>query len=126
MRLISQDGYSDFQYENTMLEVGCIDAYKYKPEGYPIFATFHNQTISIAHYSSLEKCLKVMEMVRSAYTGSSLTVFKDYSMEETKEFMEVMKKSNAVILESGNKQPEFHHCVVNTVFQFPQDEDVTI
>lgn len=61
MRVISQDGNFDLNYENATLEIS---------ESNSVFAyTDATQPRQIARYSSREKVLKAMEMLLTTYTN---------------------------------------------------------
>lgn len=73
MRLISQDGTLDFPYEKSSLHmVGAKSR-----ESYVIYANFNGVDISIkmGTYSTEEKALEVMEMVRKEY-GKPVNYFQ--------------------------------------------------
>lgn len=69
MRLISQDGITDIPYENSVLNV--FANYGYNKEehfnhiiGYIIIASIGDDTWNLGDYSTEEKALCVMEMIR--------------------------------------------------------------
>ena len=67
MRLISQNGMKDVPYENNLLELE-LD----KEGGYNFREQFKGRIIGC--YSSKEKALKVMEMIREQYKQHYYTV----------------------------------------------------
>lgn len=94
MRVISQDGMQDIPYKKFVFSI---------TKDNRIVATIgctapptELYMSSVAKYSTQEKAMKAMEMLRSAYTG-----------------MPVVKKSKI-------------EYVNNVIFQFPKDEDVEV
>lgn len=99
MRVISQDGTLDFPYELSTVRV-------------------YNEIISmgmckddscrsiIARYSTEEKALKAMEMLREVYL----------------KYMEI--EGHADLTGQGIMQPNFW--VLPKVFQFPQDDEIEV
>lgn len=63
MRIISQDGLREVEYENCGLSVNpkCCEI-----EAYTCYTDF---TPVMASYSSIEKCKKALEMLREEYSG---------------------------------------------------------
>lgn len=70
MRVISQDGTSDYPYDEIGLSIGWNGE---KTEYYIFWNSIQRQMGSkIAVYSSLEKVKKAMEMLRTAYQGNKI------------------------------------------------------
>ena len=65
MRVISQDGYTDIPYEDFVF--GATDDWKIKVAKDVVYNTGQGKLRVIAEYSSREKALKVMELLREAY-----------------------------------------------------------
>lgn len=122
MRVISQDCRTDIPYENFVFGITKDN-----------FIVAIRDTIAspseivhgvVAKYSTEEKALKAMEMLRIAYTGS-IAMFQN--VEPTEEVNEVFKKCNTqVIYASLDNQPseikfENHQ---NFYFQFPAEEEL--
>ena len=69
MRVISQDGLIDFQYEKMMLYI------EQRPTGgvgnyvYDVYATDLKRREMIATYKTKEKALKAMDMLLATYTN---------------------------------------------------------
>lgn len=116
MRIISQDGTIDVPYNFFSLSVACG---KYKDVEY---ACIYCHNISAPHgtklaeYSSKEKALKAMKMLREQY--SRIEIIKALAsgtcehMEESlkpKEFKDILKKY-----------------INMEVFQFPQDDEIEV
>lgn len=65
MRVISQDGYTDIPYEDFVFSA--TDDWKIKVAKDVVCDTRQGKLRVIAEYSSREKALKVMELLREAY-----------------------------------------------------------
>ncbi len=65
MRVISQDGYTDIPYEDFVFSA--TDDWKIKVAKDVVYKTGQGKLRVIAEYSSREKVLKVMELLREAY-----------------------------------------------------------
>lgn len=111
MRVISQDGTMDFSYEmSTIFIYGRIEnAIAIQPVG-------DSEVSIIGRYSSKEKTIKAMEMLRDQYKG--LEVFKVLAS-GTAEHME--KSFNSDELEEYIRA---YHDI--NVFQFPQDDEIEV
>lgn len=105
MRVISQDGTMDVPYENVVL-------YQDEKEIMCIFSGIYIGR-KLAQYSTEEKAIKAMEMLRGRY--GKLEVMKVIAS-GTAEYMEKSLSTNEMI--------ELHnaYCDMN-VFQFPQDDE---
>lgn len=84
----------------------------------------NGDVVTIAKYSTQEKAMKVMEMLRSAYKGMPV-VFQN--IEPSEEFKELLErtKMNGIIAIKDDKEPKIEY-VNNVVFQFPKDEEVEV
>lgn len=122
MRVISQDGMQDIPYKKFVFSItkdnrivatiGCT-----APPTEMYMST-------IAKYSTREKAMKAMEMLRSAYTGMPI-VFQN--IEHSEEFKELLErtKTNGIIAITDDKKSKIEY-VNNVIFQFPKDEDVEV
>lgn len=88
MRIISQDGITDIPYENSVLNV--FANYGYNKEkhfneiiGYRIMTYAGDNPWTLGDYSTKEKALKVMEMLRQQYMCHLTTVLVDVKAEST-------------------------------------------
>lgn len=98
MRVISQDGTMDVPYENVVL-------YQDEKEIMCIFSGIYIGR-KLAQYSTKEKSLKAMEMLREKYL----------------KYMEI--EGHADLTGKGIIQPNFW--VLPKVFQFPQDDEIEV
>lgn len=120
MRVVSQDGMQDIPYEKFVFSItrdnrivatiGCTA---------PPAELYMS---SVAKYSTQEKAMKAMEMLRSAYTGMPV-VFQNVEIPEEVEKMMVDTKMNGIIAITDDKKSKIEY-VNNAVFQFPKDEEV--
>lgn len=65
MRVISQDGYTDIPYEGFVFSA--TDDWKIKVAKDVVYTTGLGKVRVIAEYSSIEKAMKVMELLRETY-----------------------------------------------------------
>lgn len=108
MRVISQDGTMDVPYENVVL-------YQDEKEIMCIFSGIYIGR-KLAQYSTEEKAIKAMEMLRGRY--GKLEVMKVIAS-GTAEYMEKSLSTNEMI-EQHNA-----YCDMN-VFQFPHDDEIEV
>lgn len=122
MRVISQDGTIDIPYEMVVIQ-------RFEEKIY-----FLNQNLTgvegvtsdleIAEYSTEEKAIKAMEMLRETYIGMPIVMQNvDVSEDVVKEF-ERLKKCG-IMLQTEN-QPSKVDFINNAIFQFPQDDEIEV
>lgn len=122
MRIISQDGMIDIPYEKFVFSItkdnrivatiGCTAS---PEEAY--FST-------IAKYSTQEKAMKVMEMLRNAYAGMPV-VFENVDVPDDVADVFKRTKINGIVAITDDKKSKIEY-VNNVVFQFPKDEEVEV
>lgn len=112
MRIISQDGKCDYPYEKSTLFIDYMDGRVIKI----VPSTGGCKGTKIATYSTEEKAVKAMEMLREAY--GKLEVMKVIA-NGTAEYME--RELNEDEVNSINKQYRNMN-----VFQFPQDDEIEV
>lgn len=119
MRVISQDGTMDFSYEMSTIFISGID------DNTVVIQPVGDSEVSIVgRYSTKEKALKAMEMLREAYIGMPIVMQNiDISEDVTKEF-ERLKKCGIIV--RTENQPSKIECISNSVFQFPQDDEIEV
>ena len=108
MRIISQDGKCDYPYENSTLFIESMDGRVIKVV--PSAGGYKGS--NIATYSTEEKAIKAMEMLRDAYNNN---VFYHHTA-TTDEFKDAMS------LLSNEKFKE----ETSEYFQFPQDDEIEV
>ena len=111
MRIISQNGKFDLPYENLAIFV----------EYENVIARFENERHLLAQYSSKEKAIKAMEMLRETYAGMPLVMQNVDILEDVAEEFERLKKCGIMV--RTENQPSKVDFINNAIFQFPQDDD---
>lgn len=104
MRVISQDGTMDVPYENVVL-------YQDEKEIMCIFSGIYIGR-KLAQYSTEEKAIKAMEMLREAYNNNEFY----HCTATTNTFQEIIG------LLSNEKFKE----VTSEYFRFPQDDEIEV
>lgn len=112
MRIISQDGKCDYPYENSTLFVDYMDGRVIKI----VPTTGGCKGTKIATYSTEEKAVKAMEMLREQYSRI--------------EIIKALASGTCKHMEESLKPEEFKHILekyINMeVFQFPQDDEIEV
>ena len=124
MRVISQDGTIDVPYEISSLSIA-VGKYE-NVEHEAIFCYNYSTSIGtkMAEYGSKEKAKKAMEMLRDAYIGMPIVMQNvDVSEDVSREFERLKKCS--IIVQTEN-QPSKIECTSNSIFQFPQDDEIEV
>lgn len=118
MRIISQDGTIDIPYELSVIWI----SEKY---GYSVKANMPNdEAVLLGMYSSREKALRAMEMLRETYIGMPIVMQNvDVSEDVAKKF-ETLKKCGVVV--RADNRPSKVEYINNAVFQFPKDDEVEV
>lgn len=122
MRVISQDGMQDIPYEKFVFSI---------TKDNRIVATIgctapptELYMSSVAKYSTQEKAVKAMGMMRSAYAGMPV-IFQNVEPSEDVERMFERTKMNGIVAITDDKKSKIEY-VNNVIFQFPKDEDVEV
>ena len=122
MRVISQDGMQDIPYKKFVFSI---------TKDNRIVATIgctapptELYMSSVAKYSTQEKAMRAMEMLRSAYTGMPVVFQNIEPSEKFRELLEITK-TNGIITITDDKKSKIEY-VNNVIFQFPKDEDVEV
>lgn len=123
MRIISQDGTLDIPYEQVVIQ-------RFRSEIY-----FLNKNLTgveqlcsdmvIAKYSTEEKALKAMEMLRKAYVSMPILFQNVEITEDVVKQFEKLKKSG-MIVQTMNNEPSKVEYVNNCIFQFPKDDEIEV
>ena len=123
MRIISQDGTIDVPYDYFSLSIA---SGKYKDVEYSCVYC-HNISsphgTKLAEYSSKEKALKAMEMLREAYAGKPILNVDELPNLAPQEFREKLGTGDILLCNKSNADVSFSN---NYYFQFPQDNEVEI
>lgn len=104
MRVISQDGTMDVPYENVVL-------YQDEKEIMCIFSGIYIGR-KLAQYSTEEKAIKAMEMLREAYNNN--------------EFYHCTATTNTFQESIGLLSNEKFKEVTSEYFRFPQDDEIEV
>lgn len=123
MRVISQDGTKDFPYDSSSVSIygGCINGRIYVRMQ---LCGGYDDSEDVADYSTKEKALKAMEMLREAYVGMPIVMQNvDISEDMAKEFGRL--KKCGVMVQTEN-QPSRVDFISNAIFQFPQDDEIEV
>lgn len=123
MRVISQDGTKDFPYDSSSVSVyaGCINGRIYVRMQ---LCGGYDDSVDVADYSTKEKAIKAMEMLREVYAGMPIVMQNvDISEDVAKEF-ERLKK--CCIMVRTENQPSKVYFINNAVFRFPQDDEIEV
>ena len=119
MRIISQNRKIDLPYEDTVIHT---EYFKLEPR--VVVAIFKGEKYTLGTYSTEEKAIKAMEMLRKAYVGmpiimQNVDISEDVSME-----FERLKKYGIMV--QTKNQPSKVDFINNAVFQFPQDDEIEV
>ena len=114
MRVISQHGNVDLPYEQIVV-CHAMES---------VIALYNGEKYVLGEYSSKEKAYKVMEMLRKAYIGMPIVMQNVDISEDVAEEFERLKKCGIMV--RAENQPSKVDFINNTVFRFPQDEDVEV
>ena len=114
MRVISQSGNYDFPYEHIVV----------RREMEYVMAVHKEKEYVLGKYSSDDKAVKAMEMLRETYIGMPIVMQNvDVSEDMAKEF-ERLKKCGIIV--QAENQPSKVDFISNAIFQFPQDDDAEV
>ena len=114
MRVISQSGNYDFPYEHIVV----------RHEMEYVMAVHKEKEYVLGKYSSDDKAIKAMEMLREAYTGIPIVMQNvDVSEDMAKEFERLNKFGVMVRAENQPSKVDF---INNAIFQFPQDDEIEV
>lgn len=122
MRVISQDGTIDVPYEMVVIQ-------KFRNAIYFLNRNLSGvedliNDIELAEYSTEEKAIKAMEMLRKAYIGMPIVMQNVDVSDDVKKEFERLKKCGVMV--RAENQPPKVECVSNTIFQFPQDDEIEV
>ena len=122
MRVISQDGTMDVPYEMVVIQRFEEDIYFLNRNLTGVEDLIND--IRLAKYSTKEKAIKAMEMLREAYVGMPIVMQNvDVSEDMAKEF-ERLKKCGVIV--RAENQPSKVDFINNAIFQFPQDDEIEV
>lgn len=120
MRLVSQDGTIDVPYDISAISLG------EHGESHVIYVRsklLDDKPCAFADYSTKEKALKAMEMLRDTFAGKF--VFKNIDLDDS--VFELLKewKSKGVVVTTNDDTQDVQY-INNAIFQFPKDEEIEV
>ena len=122
MRVISQDGTINVPYEMVVIQRFREDVYFLNRNLTGVEDLISD--IRLAKYSTKEKAIKAMKMLRESYVGMPIVMQNvDISEDVAKEF-ERLKKCGIMV--QAENQPSKVDFINNAVFQFPQDDEIEV
>ena len=122
MRVISQDGTMDVPYEMVVIQRFEEDIYFLNRNLTGVEDLIND--IRLAKYSTKEKAIKAMEMLREAYVGMPIVMQNVDISEDVAEEFERLKKCGIMV--QTKNQPSKVDFINNAVFQFPQDDEIEV
>lgn len=122
MRVISQDGTIDVPYEMVVIQKFRNAIYFLNRNLSGVEDLINN--IELAEYSTEEKAIKAMEMLREVYIGMPIVMQNVDISDDVKKEFERLKKCGVMV--RVENQPSKVECVSNTIFQFPQDDEIEV
>ena len=114
MRVISQHGNVDLPYEQIVVRI----------EMEYVMAVHKEKEYVLGKYSSDDKAVKAMEMLREAYTSMPIVMQNVDISEDVAEEFERLKKFGVIV--RAENQPSKVDFISNAIFQFPQDDDAEV
>ena len=124
MRVISQDGTLDVPYDYFSLSVA---SGKYE-DVEVAYIYCHNLSspngTKLAKYSTKEKAIKAMEMLRETYTGMPMVMQNVGVSEDMEKEFGRLKKCGVIV--RAENQPSKVDFINNAIFQFPQDDEIEV
>ena len=126
MRVISQTGKTDVPYEKFVFSIinssggNCgIVAVKNVAEPPEVF-----MNSLIATYSTKEKAIKAMEMLRETYIGMPIVMQNVAISEDLAKEFERLNECGVMV--RTENQPSKVEYISNVIFQFPQDNEIEV
>ena len=114
MRVISQHGNVDLPYEQIVV----------RSEMEYVMAVHKEKEYVLGKYSSDDKAVKAMEMLRETYVGMPIVMQNVDILEDVAEEFERLKKCGIMV--RTKNQPSKVDFINNAVFQFPQDDEIEV
>lgn len=121
MRVISQDGSYDIPYEHSSLYMFCNNC------GIGIGAEINSCSPRvIAEYSTEQKALKAMKLLRQCYVGKVILENTDVSDDFYEQLEKLFNNGEPAIISvcTGGNQSKIEQ--FNSVFQFPADDEIEV
>lgn len=122
MRVISQDGTMDIPYEEVIIQRFRSRIYFLNKNLTGVESL--SDDVQIAEYSTEEKAIKAMEMLRETYVGMPIVMQNVAISEDVAKEFEGLKKCGVLV--NAENQPSKVDFINNAVFQFPQDDEIEV
>lgn len=122
MRVISQDRTMDIPYEEVIIQRFRSRIYFLNKNLTGVESL--SDDVQIAEYSTEEKAIKAMEMLREAYVGMPIVMQNVAISEDVAKGFEGLKKCGVLV--NAENQPSKVDFINNAVFQFPQDDEIEV
>ncbi len=109
MRVISQDGTMDFPYDSSSVSIygGCVNGRIYVRAQ---LCGGYDDSVDVADYSTKAKAIKAMEMLREVYASMPIAIQNVNTPKGAVKTLEMVQGCG----------------ISNTVFQFPQDDEIEV
>lgn len=122
MRVISQGGEIDVPYDLFVFGITIDNRVTAIRDS--VARPYECTNGFMAKYSTKEKALKAMEMLREAYISMPIVMQNvDVSEDMAKEF-EILNKCGVIV--RAENQPSKVDFINNAIFQFPQDDEIEV
>lgn len=122
MRVISQDGTMDIPYEEVIIQRFRSRIYFLNKNLTGVESL--SDDVQIAEFSTEEKAIKAMEMLREAYVGMPIVMQNVAISEDVAKEFERLKKCGIMV--RTENQPSKVDFINNAIFQFPKDDEVEV
>lgn len=124
MRVISQNGTIDVPYDYFSLS---MSSGKYKDVEVAYIYCYNLSSpngTKLAEYSTEAKAIKAMEILRETYIGMPIVMQNVDVSEDVVKGFEKLKKCGVMI--RADNQPSKVEFINNSIFQFPQDDEIEV
>ena len=122
MRVISQDETIDVPYEMVVIQRFEEDVYFLNRNLIGVEDLVSD--IRLAKYSTEAKAIKAMEMLRETYAGMPIVMQNVDISEDFEKDFERLEKCGIMV--KAENQPSKVDFINNSIFQFPQDDEIEV
>jgi hypothetical protein len=122
MRVISQNGKNDIPYEKSYIVI----SYKNHNQIIVFDTLVGDDYLTLAEYSTEEKAIKAMEMLRRCYVGKVIMNNVDVSEDFYEQLQKLFNNGEPAIISVATDGKQSKVEQFNSVFQFPQDEEIEV
>lgn len=121
MRIISQDGKVDLPYELVSISTHARNSWQVIAR--PL-TNVDRLFCVMGEYSTDEKAVKAMEMLRGTYIGMPIVMQNVDVSEDMAKAFERLKKCSVVV--RADNQPSKVEYINNVIFKFPKDDEIEV